>query len=80
MWKLISELKEPTANNYLFYNKEWIDADFCPNGVKMGFTYYGENDQIEFAIAGIDGEGEWIHYYDQPTHYAEVPDGPITED
>lgn len=76
MWKPISELTEPTANNYLFYNKEWIDLDFCPNGVKIGYLTFGENDELEYAIASIDGEGDWIHVYDQPTHYMECPAGP----
>lgn len=80
MWKEIPkcDLQEtdiPTNIPLLGYNKEWIDPDFNPKGIRECF---------------IGGEGTWIsakwHDYQDtyingektlPTHYMLIPEPPI---
>ena len=79
-WKKIEEFTVEDmqkGKNCLFYNKEWIDEEFCQDGIHEGYATVGDTDQeIEYAIATIDGEGEWNHTYDTPTHWMWHPDPP----
>ena len=79
-WKRIEEFTEvelQTGRDFLFYHKDWIDEEFCQDGIKIGYATNALDDKgIEFAIATIDGEGEWNHTYDLPTHFMAKPEPP----
>jgi len=42
-WRKFSEKKPPIGQEVLAYNKAWVDEDFNPKGVRIGF-YDGEED------------------------------------
>ena len=42
-WRKFSEKKPPIGKEVLAYNKAWVDEDFNPKGVRIGF-YDGEED------------------------------------
>lgn len=60
------------------FSPEWIDEDFNPKGIRIGF---------------FDGDGsfvsaKWIDYQDSytedntvmPTHYMDIPENPVQEE
>ena len=65
------------GRNVLFYNKEWVDQDFCPDGIVEGYATVSENDEVEFVAAMLDGEGEFYHAIAvRPTHWMWHPAPP----
>ena len=42
-WKIFSENKPPIGKEVLAYNPAWIDEDFNPKGIRIGF-YDGNED------------------------------------
>ena len=62
----------------LLYSKEWINEDFCPDGIRDGYW-----DGDGWSIADVDGEGEFYHDSEpldspnSPTHWMFHPDRPL---
>lgn len=77
-WKKIKDLTEEELSNglnVLLYSKEWINEDFCHDGILNGF-WNGD----EWVTAPIDSEGEfYCSYDDQPTHWCLHPAPPEEE-
>lgn len=38
-WYKMSEIKPGFGVEVLGYNEKWIDEDFCPNGIRVGFIH-----------------------------------------
>lgn len=72
-----------TSDHLLLWREDWIEEDFCPTGVLMGFFQEGAAPgEAHYGIAGYNStHDEYIYrqLYDPaewPTHSAEVPTGP----
>lgn len=54
MWQTISDNNPlPKFKEVLAYNKEWVEADWNPSGIRLG--YFGE---MGFVSAAYDPDGE----------------------
>lgn len=57
LWKLYAEEKPPVGVEVLAFSPKWIDEDFNPKGIRIGFQ--NENDAGPFMSA------EWCNYCDE---------------
>ena len=63
-WKKYSEEKPPLGQEVLAYHHDWVDEDFNPKGIRIGFQDLSE---------GSDGDFVSSHYWSNQDCYMTIP-------
>lgn len=86
-WKSVKDTPIEDGNFVIGFNKAWIDEDFNPQGIRIGFMSNGEfisaywwdyqDDFISISKSTCEGNPEFYKDHignTEPTHWMQIPE------
>lgn len=72
-WAIASLATPPHGVPVMFYHPDWIDPDFCPDGIREGF-YNGNGTPEDWTSARWNNDQDvWVCDHQQPAHWRSHP-------
>lgn len=59
----------PDGEEVLAFNKEWIDEDFCPTGVRIGFYTDGDDGKTFYSAKWNNDQDSYSTHYEEGDDY-----------
>jgi hypothetical protein len=75
-WILLSKEPPPPCTEVICFKKEWIDEDFNPEGIRVGFM--DDDNNWTSADWYNDQDTYWNDEKSIPTHWMQKPEPPTT--
>lgn len=69
-WIKVDNINDiPEGEEVLAYNPEWIDEDFCPTGVRIGFCTDGDNGKTFYSAKWNNEQDSYRTCYEEGDDY-----------